>query len=253
MITFLRNIILSVIIVFLDSTSLDGNYQQGLAALLVFLCFTGLHFIYFPYIDKELNYLEAQGLIVSMMTLYLGLWTFSITNDVSNDIRIITASVLIFFINFVWIFCVFGVILSSFRNTLKKVKDFLYQRPCGCKRVDRNPANSPTRSTMSVSSSLGMKSDVVVEMGIVSSPGSPLEDQGEDVIISKVNPLHKGSLAASKASKQEVRNVMNHRLLIPSLVIVSVSHLSLFLLLLSQREVSSHHCIIPRRDQWISQ
>ena len=63
---------------------------------------------------------------------------------------------------------------------------------------------------MSPSPSLGMTSDVVVEMGVVSSsrkkPSPPGKKQGEeDVMISKVNPLHDGRLAASNASKEEVR------------------------------------------------
>ena len=74
-----------MIIVFLDSTTSDGNYQQGLAALLVFFCSTALHFACLPYDVKELNYLEGVGLVVSMTTLYLGLWTFSITWSFSES------------------------------------------------------------------------------------------------------------------------------------------------------------------------
>ena len=115
--TFLRNITLSVIIVFLDSTTSDGNYQQGLAALLVFLTSTALHFACLPYEVKELNYLEGGGLVVSMMTLYLGLWTFSITWALSS----IIISVLIFLINIIWLLCVLAVLSSSFGSKVQMI------------------------------------------------------------------------------------------------------------------------------------
>lgn len=206
MITFLRNILLSVIIVFLDSSSLDGNYQQGLAALLVFLCSTGLHFMYLPYVDQELNYLEALGLIVSMMTLYLGLWTFTITSDVS----IVTASVLIFIINIMWLLCVMGVLFSSFGKTLKRVKDYMYRLPCLCKRRDREEEATTTTATSGSSAPpLVKSSDVVLEMGVMlTSPSFNLShSSGEkEAVISKVNPLHEGRRIqeASKKSKPEV-------------------------------------------------
>ncbi len=130
--TFLRSICLSVIIVFLDSSSIDGNYQQGLAALLVFLCSTGLHFISLPYVSEELNYLEGVGLIVSMMTLYLGLWTFSISSDAASVI----ASVLIFSINGVWILCVLAVLFTSFGNKAKWVAGLVMRKVmCCCKKT----------------------------------------------------------------------------------------------------------------------
>jgi hypothetical protein len=115
--TFLRNISLSVIIVFLDSSTSDGNYQQGLAALLVFLCSTALHFACLPYEVKELNYLEGVGLVVSMMTLYLGLWTFTTTWTWSS----IIVSVLIFLINIIWLLCVLVVLSSAFGSKVKMI------------------------------------------------------------------------------------------------------------------------------------
>lgn len=115
--TFIRNISLSVIIVFFDSTTSDGNYQQGLAALLVFLTSTAFHFACLPYEVKELNYLEGLGLVVSMMTLYLGLWTFTITWTWPS----IIVSVLIFLINIIWLLAVLVVLSSSFASKVKKV------------------------------------------------------------------------------------------------------------------------------------
>jgi hypothetical protein len=201
-VTFLRNILLSVIIVFLDSSSLDGNYQQGLAALLVFLCSTGLHFCYLPYTDKELNYLEALGLIVSMMTLYFGLWTFTITSDIS----IIAASVLIFIINIIWLLCVMGVLFSSVGKIFKRMGDYLYQLPCAC------ACKRGVSSAMSSSPSPVLSADVVAEMGVMSSTHSKVR---EEIEISKVNPLHEGRFIheASKNSKQEVHpsNYIWHR------------------------------------------
>jgi hypothetical protein len=113
--TFLRNITLSVIIVFLDSSTSDGNYQQGLAALLVFMSSTALHFAFLPYEVKELNYLEGLGLIVCMLTLYLGLWTFSITWAVSS----IIVSVIIFIINSIWLLCVMVVLSTAFGSKMR--------------------------------------------------------------------------------------------------------------------------------------
>ncbi len=113
-----------MIIVFLDSSTTSGNSQQGLAALLVFLCSTGLHFMFQPYDDIELNYLEGLGLVVSMLTLYLGLWTFSITNNAAS----ILVSVLIYIINGIWLLCVSIVIFSSFGSKVKRFLKCLFIR-----------------------------------------------------------------------------------------------------------------------------
>ncbi len=119
---------------------MDGNYQQGLSALLVFLCSTALHFTFLPYEVKELNYLEGVGLVVSMMTLYLGLWTFSISWSLSS----VLVSALIFIINSLWILCVMIVISSSFgskiRSAFVSVSDFFVRH------LSKSPRNETVRS-----------------------------------------------------------------------------------------------------------
>jgi hypothetical protein len=188
--TFIRNIALSVIIVFLDSSTTDGNYQQGLAALLVFLCSNGLHFFFQPYANEELNYLEGLGLIVSMMTLYLGLWTFAITSDFAVNL----ASVFIFIINGSWLFCVMAIFFSSFRTKVTKAYDVIV-KACVCKR-------GGSRDGEALSS---QAPDHVLEIGGVDS----LRDGGG--MIYKANPLHFDDVIQPYSQPKVKTEVFKHK------------------------------------------
>ena len=191
--TFLRNIALSVIIVFLDSSTTDGCYQQGLAALLVFLCSTGIHAIFHPYVNQEVNHLETVGLVVSMMTLYLGLWTFSITSQFS----VIFASILIFIINGIWCLCIMGVLFSSFRNKLNKLSDHVIAKwptLASCLRKDTGSSSRHASASF----------DVALEMGAITITRGAALPIDQDAVVSKVNPLHvQGS---SKGMCQETKH-----------------------------------------------
>ncbi len=78
-----------------------------------------------PYQDTALNYLEGLGLMVSMMTLYLGIWTFS-----ASGASQIFISVLIIILNGVWLLCVSGVLFASFGNKVKRVFAWIGDKAC---------------------------------------------------------------------------------------------------------------------------
>jgi hypothetical protein len=109
--TCLRNFCLSAIIVFI-SVNPDAPYQQGLAALAVFIFCISIHLAYSPYENPELNSLEGLGLFASLSTLYLGIWTFSL-----EGIGKMMVSVLIIIINGLWL-----VRVGQLQIALKAVK-----------------------------------------------------------------------------------------------------------------------------------
>ena len=183
MFTFARNICLSIVIVFFDSSTTDGNYQQGLAALLVFLCSTALHVYFLPYDDKDLNYLEGLGLVVSMLTLYCGLWTFA-----GSDVRTTVASVFIFIINGIWLLCVFTVLSSSYGS---RVKVFLQGTKASCMkylyRVEVEGGSNDDAVRVDMPSGGVMSDD-----GKASWKGKKIkgEGPGEGNMMGIINPLH---------------------------------------------------------------
>jgi hypothetical protein len=96
---FLRKILLSCVVIFLDFSDSDANYKQGLAALFLLIISLVMNVHYLPYVDDNLNRIEGLGLVVSTSTLYLGLWTFSKTISESSQM-FVTVSVLT--INILW-------------------------------------------------------------------------------------------------------------------------------------------------------
>ena len=149
--TFIRNIALSAIIVFLNYSD-EAPYQQGLAALFVFIVCGTLHVMLSPYQDTALNYLEGLGLMVSMMTLYLGVWTFS-----ASGASQIFISILIFILNGIWLLCVTGILFASFGNKVKKVFDWIGNKICKRGKVDGHVMALPSSS------------EVALEMGSLTS------------------------------------------------------------------------------------
>jgi hypothetical protein len=113
--------------------------------------------------------------MVSMMTLYLGVWTFS-----ASGASQIFISILIFILNGVWLLCVSAVIFASFGNKVKKVIDLMGDKLC---------MREKGGSRVSLSSS-----EIALEMG--SLPRVPInsvqkkkekEKERADTLI--VNPL----------------------------------------------------------------
>ena len=110
-----------------------------------------------PYQDTALNYLEGLGLMVSMMTLYLGVWTFS-----ASGASQIFISILIFILNGIWLLCVTGIVFASFGNKVKKVFDWIGSKICKRGKVDGHVMALPSSS------------EVALEMGSLTSiQGSP--------------------------------------------------------------------------------
>jgi hypothetical protein len=98
-----RKILLSIVCVFLSSqsnTAMEAaRYQQGLAATAI-LCFSLiLQVKYQPYQDNEVNIVEFLGLSVGCISVYCGLWTFSIN---SNDLSQVIVTYLVIICNSVW-------------------------------------------------------------------------------------------------------------------------------------------------------
>ncbi len=72
-----RKVLLSYISVFftqseLNEESTNLQYQQGLTAMMVFICSIVIQFTARPYEDDRLNTLDELGLVVGLITLYLG-------------------------------------------------------------------------------------------------------------------------------------------------------------------------------------
>jgi hypothetical protein len=110
---------LSLITVFLDSSSADGKYQNKVSSLLsshrlLHHYSVALHFSFFPFENMELNYLESIGLLVSMTTLYLGLWTFSDSAAADGTPGSFVVTILILTVNGAWLLCVIAVLLAAF-------------------------------------------------------------------------------------------------------------------------------------------
>ncbi len=82
-----------------------------------------------PYQDTALNYLEGLGLMVSMMSLYLGVWTFS-----ASGASQIFISVLIFILNGIWLLCVAGILFASFGGKARRAIDVMVKKCCGANR-----------------------------------------------------------------------------------------------------------------------
>ena len=74
--------------------------------------------MYSPYQVDSLNRLETLGILVSMLILYLGIWTLTVSADVQ---KILT--VLIFLMNGVWILSILAIVSKSYMNTLTKFTD----------------------------------------------------------------------------------------------------------------------------------
>ncbi len=134
-----------------------------------------------PYQDTALNYLEGLGLMVSMMTLYFGVWTFS-----ASGVSQIFISIVIFILNGVWLLCVTGIVFASFGNKVKKVFDWMGNKLCSREKVKGEGRVNEDHVRALTSSS---EEEVALEMGSLPSVPSKKKkdkDKGDTYI---VNPL----------------------------------------------------------------
>ncbi len=89
----IRKVFLSIVAVFLSSQAnssdrviiMSSRYQQGLAAAFVLGLALFLHVKFQPYEDDEVNTVELSGLSVGFISLYCGLWTFSINDNEASQ------------------------------------------------------------------------------------------------------------------------------------------------------------------------
>ena len=114
--------------------------------------------------------------MVSMMTLYLGVWTFS-----ASGASQIFISVLIFMINGVWLLCVTGILFASFGNKVKKGVDWIGDKVCKREKDRRDKSGGHVTALPSLEVALEMES-----LPRVSSRKKKEKEKGETLI---VNPL----------------------------------------------------------------
>ncbi len=103
-----RKIMVAAISVFLSADVSSANdlqvnssqYQQGLLATLVISIALYIQLKLEPFEDDVFNGVESMGLVVSVMSLYLGLWTFY--GNEENYVLDTVITVLIFGINGCW-------------------------------------------------------------------------------------------------------------------------------------------------------
>jgi hypothetical protein len=129
----LRKISVAAISVFLSAEVSSANdlqvnssqYQQGLLATLVISVALYVQLKLEPFEGDDLNGVESMGLVVSVVSLYLGLWTFYGSKD--NDVVDTIITVLIFGINGCWflytIVCLFKEykIIKYLKSTVKVI------------------------------------------------------------------------------------------------------------------------------------
>ncbi len=106
-VTTSKKIMLAFVSVFLPSrvSKEQGLNRQGLVALFILQCLLGLQLQVQPYVDDDINQLETFALLVSTLSVYLGLWTF-ITINLEWQQNLIAFTVL--FLNFA-----FGVLFMA--------------------------------------------------------------------------------------------------------------------------------------------
>ena len=109
-----RKLSLVLLTVFLSSSS---SYTQGLTALLIMFAALCINLFFNPYEDHKLNNLESSGLVCSVLTIYLGLWTFEENNNLMIS-WIVT--VLVVGMNTVWFAYVLLIIFGKYKTKIVK-------------------------------------------------------------------------------------------------------------------------------------
>ena len=102
----------------------SSQYQQGLLATLVISVALYIQLKLEPYEGADLNGVESMGLVVSVMSLYLGLWTFyGKVNYVIDTI----VTVLVFGINGCWFLYILVSLFKEYKvvKYLKSIVGFL--------------------------------------------------------------------------------------------------------------------------------
>jgi hypothetical protein len=124
LVVLLRKVLLTLIAVFMSTATTVPAvqnrelYQQGLAALLVFIATLTIQLVVRPYEDETLNLVEATGQVVALLSLYLGLWTFA-SNEADNFQLFVTMSILI--INTAFGIAVVLSMIGKIQYTWKKI------------------------------------------------------------------------------------------------------------------------------------
>ena len=128
----LRKISVAAISVFLSAEVSSANdlqvnssqYQQGLLATLVISVALYIQLKLEPYEGADLNGVESMGLVVSVMSLYLGLWTFY---GKENYVIDTTVTVLVFGINGCWFLYILVSLFKEYKvvKYLKSILGFL--------------------------------------------------------------------------------------------------------------------------------
>jgi hypothetical protein len=76
-----------------------SRYNQGLAAILILVMAIFLHLKFQPFEGEEVNFVEHLGLLVGFVSVYCGLWTFSLsTSNLSKGI----VTYIVIICNVVW-------------------------------------------------------------------------------------------------------------------------------------------------------
>ena len=136
---FLRKVLLSCVVIFLDFSDSDASYEQGLTASFLFIISLVMHVHYLPYADNNLNRIEGFGLIVSTTTLYLGLWTFS--KSISDGSQMFV-TIIVLTVNIMWLGYTINYIRKGY--TWRSIKSKL------CR--SKEPTRSPITREMELSS-----------------------------------------------------------------------------------------------------
>ena len=128
----LRKVLVAAISVFLSAEVSSANdlqvnssqYQQGLLATLVISVALYIQLKLEPYEGADLNGVESMGLVVSVMSLYLGLWTFYGKESYVIDT---TVTVLVFGINGCWFLYTLVSLFKEYKvvKYLKSIVGFL--------------------------------------------------------------------------------------------------------------------------------
>jgi hypothetical protein len=153
----------------------------------------------------ELNYLESIGLLVSMTTLYLGLWTFSDTAAAEGTTGSFIVTILIFIVNCVWVLCVLSVLLVAFRNKVTKVWMIVQEWSMKCfqclQRRRERKGDREDAIDQQVPSSIHDTIISIPPTPLVMTPSNSHEEE-----VYKVNPLHQGEILKISSSKKLLKN-----------------------------------------------
>jgi hypothetical protein len=145
----LRKISVAAISVFLSAEVSSANdlqvnssqYQQGLLATLVISVALYIQLKLEPFEGDDLNGVESMGLVVSVMSLYLGLWTFYGKENYVVD-TIVT--VLVFGINGCWFLYIIVSLFKEYK-VVKYFKSIFGFLTCQMKRNEDKRGNDGER------------------------------------------------------------------------------------------------------------